>query len=106
MPSLQYTPNSTYRWLGMTILLIVMLLLPTVTMAQEATKNNFVVILDAGHGGNDAGAIYISGEGVKTASLSVPCRYLHSPAGIVSEKDVDAMKALVELFIDRVEEVL
>lgn len=62
MPGLQYTPNTTYRWLGMTILLIVMLLLPTVTMAQEATKNNFVVILDAGHGGNDAGAIGVKGK--------------------------------------------
>lgn len=57
-------------------------------------------------GGNDAGAIYISGEGVKTASLSVPCRYLHSPAGVAAKSDIDAMRRIVEIFIDRAEEVI
>lgn len=57
-------------------------------------------------GGNDAGAVHISGEGVKTASLSVPCRYLHSPAGIVSKTDVNAMNDLVDLFIENAEEIM
>lgn len=57
-------------------------------------------------GGNDAGAIHISGEGVKTASLSIPCRYLHSPAGVAAKSDIDAMRKLVEIFIDRAEEVI
>lgn len=51
-------------------------------------------------GGNDAGAIHLSGSGVKTASLSVPCRYLHSPAGIASLSDIEAMKALTEKFLE------
>ena len=29
-------------------------------------------------GGNDSGAIHISGKGVRTIALSLPCRYLHS----------------------------
>ena len=31
-------------------------------------------------GGNDAGAIQLSEAGVKTAVISVPCRYIHSQA--------------------------
>ncbi|MCX7715025.1 MAG: M42 family metallopeptidase [Clostridia bacterium] len=57
-------------------------------------------------GGNDAGAIHICGEGIKTGVLSVPCRYLHSPAGVVSKSDIKAMQDLTILFIDRIEELV
>ncbi len=57
-------------------------------------------------GGNDAGRIHITGTGVKTASLSVPCRYLHSPCGIASKKDIQAMYDLAKLFLDRIDEVI
>ncbi len=57
-------------------------------------------------GGNDAGAIYISGEGVKTAALSVPCRYLHSPVSVASVSDIEAMKNLASEFLDNIDFVL
>lgn len=57
-------------------------------------------------GGNDAGAIHIAGRGVKTASLSIPCRYLHSPAGVAAESDLAAMERLAELFLERIDEVI
>ncbi|MDD6214959.1 MAG: M42 family metallopeptidase [Firmicutes bacterium] len=57
-------------------------------------------------GGNDAGQIHLARAGVKTASLSVPCRYLHSPCGIASEKDIDAMYRLAELFLSKIDEVI
>lgn len=57
-------------------------------------------------GGNDAGAVYISGKGVRTASLSVPCRYLHSPVGVASLSDIDAMEQLVGRFLDNVKEII
>lgn len=57
-------------------------------------------------GGNDAGAIHKSNEGVKTASISVPCRYLHSPAGVASKSDIEAVKQLAFMFIDKVDELL
>lgn len=57
-------------------------------------------------GGNDAGAIHIAGRGVKTASLSIPCRYLHSPAGVAAWADLDAMEALAKLFMERIDEVI
>lgn len=57
-------------------------------------------------GGNDAGRIHLSGSGVKTASLSLATRYLHSPAGIASIKDISAVKDLAQLFLDRIDEVI
>lgn len=57
-------------------------------------------------GGNDAGSIHLAGVGVKTASLSVPARYIHSPAGIASLKDVSAVYELARLFLDRIDEVI
>lgn len=56
-------------------------------------------------GGNDAGAIYISDEGVKCASLSIPCRYLHSPVGVASLADIQAMKDTVNEFLNSVKEI-
>jgi len=54
-------------------------------------------------GGNDAGAIHISGGGVKTLSISVPCRYLHSPAGVASLKDIKAAENLVAEYLDNID---
>lgn len=45
-------------------------------------------------GGNNAGAIHKSGKGIRTLSLSVPCRYLHSPYCVAAEKDIEAVADL------------
>ncbi len=45
-------------------------------------------------GGNDSGAIHVSGSGVRTVAISIPCRYLHSPSCVVKESDVLACKEL------------
>lgn len=57
-------------------------------------------------GGNDAGAIYISGKGAKTASLSIPCRYLHSPVGVASEKDIESMQSLVAAYMENIDKFI
>lgn len=57
-------------------------------------------------GGNDAGKIHLARGGVRTASVSVPCRYLHSPCGVASLSDVDAAYAVCELFLNRIDEVI
>lgn len=46
-------------------------------------------------GGNDAGKIQMSREGVVTASISVPCRYIHSPVSVMSQKDFESCKDIV-----------
>ncbi len=57
-------------------------------------------------GGNDAGAIHKSCGGVRTAALSVPCRYIHSPVSVASKSDIDAMLELACIFTERVGELL
>jgi len=47
-------------------------------------------------GGNDAGKIQRSRCGVKVASVSVPCRYIHSPSSVMSMKDFESCKSLME----------
>ena len=46
-------------------------------------------------GGNDAGAIHKSRAGVPTAALSVPCRYLHAPAGVIAQSDLQSTLSLL-----------
>lgn len=57
-------------------------------------------------GGNDAGAVHISGKGVKCASLSIPCRYLHSPVGVAALSDIEAMKNLTNEFLNSAREII
>ena len=45
-------------------------------------------------GGNDAGNIQRAREGVPVVVLSVPCRYIHSPASVCKLCDIDAAQAL------------
>lgn len=42
-------------------------------------------------GGNDSGSIHNSRGGVRTAAISLPCRYLHSPCSVIAEKDLNAV---------------
>ncbi|MDO0825199.1 M42 family metallopeptidase [Desulfosporosinus nitroreducens] len=46
-------------------------------------------------GANDAGPIHVSKAGIPTIVLSVPCRYIHSFASVISEKDYTACLNLV-----------
>ena len=48
-------------------------------------------------GGNDAGAIHKSIGGVKTLTVSLPCRYIHSASSVADIRDMDACRALVRL---------
>jgi putative aminopeptidase FrvX len=41
-----------------------------------------------GVGGTDAGAVMRSRQGVPSLSVSVPCRYIHSPIGLASLTDL------------------
>ena len=64
-------------------------------MADEAdiatqTKNKIA-------GGNNAGAMQRRGFGARTTAISLPCRYIHSPACMGAVKDVEAMQALLML---------
>lgn len=47
-------------------------------------------------GGTDAGAIALTGGGVRAGGISVPTRYIHSPAEMASKKDINACIELVK----------
>lgn len=51
-------------------------------------------------GGNDAGSIQVAGNGVRVSAISVPCRYLHSSACVLSMKDVEWTYQLLEKTIE------
>lgn len=46
-------------------------------------------------GGNDAGAIHQSRGGVRTISVSLPCRYLHGPTGRIAQSDYRHAQELI-----------
>lgn len=42
-------------------------------------------------GGNDAGAIHVSGKGVRTIAISAPSKYIHSPSSVIDKFDMQAV---------------
>ena len=56
-------------------------------------------------GGNDAGAIHTSRGGVRTAAISLPCRYLHSPSCVIAGSDLDNAYRLTVKLCERIQEL-
>jgi putative aminopeptidase FrvX len=59
-----------------------------------------------GIGGTDAGAISVSGAGVPAGVISVPCRYIHSPFGVLTLEDLERTIELTTAFVRRCRELL
>ncbi len=53
-------------------------------------------------GGNNAGAIHLSGSGVRTVALSVPCRYIHTAGSTCDMRDVFAVRDLAKHMINKI----
>lgn len=67
------------------------------TVFEIAEKNGIPVqAKTAVAGGNDAGSVHVSGKGVKTITLNVPTRYIHSPSSVCDLRDLAALRALAE----------
>ena len=54
-------------------------------------------------GGNDSGKIHTSREGSITTTISVPCRYIHSPASVMSKNDYNNTYALLKAILSEFE---
>lgn len=50
-------------------------------------------------GGNDAGAVHLTREGVRTLAISVPCRYLHSPSCTARCSDMEQSFLLAQAML-------
>ena len=46
-------------------------------------------------GSTDAGEIHVTGKGVLTGIVSVPCRYIHSPSSVIDLRDFEDTVSLV-----------
>ena len=58
-------------------------------------------------GGNDAAAIHKSGSGVRVITVSVPCRYLHSPSCVIKYDDaVESFKLVNSLVAELADDTL
>lgn len=53
-------------------------------------------------GGTDGGAIHTAGSGIPTAVVSVPCRYLHTPASVLSLQDVADALRWIGAYVDSI----
>jgi endoglucanase len=49
-----------------------------------------------GVGATDAGAIHLTRSGVPAVTVAVPCRYIHTPVGILSLNDYDGLVSLMK----------
>lgn len=66
-------------------------------LVETAEQNHIPYQLKvASTGGTDAGEISVLREGIPTASIAIPCRYLHSPVETVYKEDIENMVKLLE----------
>ncbi|MGD8192271.1 M42 family metallopeptidase [Brevibacillus ginsengisoli] len=58
---------------------------------QEGIKYQFFI----SQGGTDAGSVHLHGQGVPSAVIGIPSRYIHSHASIMHQDDYNAAKRLL-----------
>ena len=70
-------------------------------MEETAIKHNvkYQVEVSPYPTGTDANVIQLSGEGVKTAVVSIPCRYMHTPHEVCSEEDFESAIRIISEFM-------
>ena len=70
-------------------------------LIELAKKNNIDYQLEVmTDGGTDAGAISLSGSGVKTGGISIPTRYIHSPSEMAFKMDILSCVTLLKAFLE------
>lgn len=53
-------------------------------------------------GGTDGGAVHLANAGAKTAVISLPCRYIHSPLALLHRDDYAAALTLIQSALRRI----
>lgn len=51
-------------------------------------------------GGNNAGVIHKTAGGIKTITVSLPCRYLHSPSCVLKREDIEESAKLIRVLAE------
>jgi endoglucanase len=71
------------------------------TAKEEGLPHQFKA---PGLGGTDAGAIHLTREGVPSAVVAVPSRYIHTPVGFLSLDDFENSVALMKATLQRLDD--
>ncbi|MBQ5816147.1 MAG: M42 family metallopeptidase [Oscillospiraceae bacterium] len=70
---------------------------------KTAEENNIPAqVKRAVAGANDSASIHKTAGGVKTAAISLPCRYLHTPNCLIDKADLDSVCSLVSAVLPRI----
>jgi putative aminopeptidase FrvX len=72
---------------------------------DTASKNNIKVQFKKTiSGGNDAGPIQRTRQGVNVATISIPCRYIHSPVSFVNKNDLYSCLSLMKVLLEEMKD--
>ena len=72
-------------------------------LRQTADKHNIPYQLKTQRGGGtDAGAMHLANGGTPSGVISLPCRYIHSPAAILNKDDYANMLKLLQAALNEV----
>jgi endoglucanase len=74
-------------------------------LVDSAKENKIPYQLETGRGATDAAKIALSREGVPSGVISVPARYIHSPAGILDLVDAENAVELAVAAVGKVSKV-
>ena len=69
------------------------------TVAKSKCINYQLEVMGGGHTGTNADVISVTESGIKTALISIPEKYMHSPIEIVDTRDVEAVAELISEYI-------
>jgi tetrahedral aminopeptidase len=73
-------------------------------LIDAASENKIEYQLETGLlGTTDAARIALTRQGIPSGTISVPARYIHSPAGIVSLKDVENSAKLAAAIVQKIQ---
>ena len=73
-------------------------------LIETAKENDIAYQLEVMGGnrtGTNADAITLSESGIKTALISIPEKYMHSPIEVVDTKDVESVAKLIAAYIKK-----
>jgi len=80
---------------------------PLVDAVYQLAKANEIPVQlkKTATGGNDAGALHLASGGIKTVTISMPARYIHSPASVIAKADYESVVKLLNCLIEEVQHV-
>ena len=68
---------------------------------ELAEKNGIKAqVKSAVAGGNNAGVIHKTAGGIRTITVSLPCRYLHSPSCVLKKEDIEESAKLIRVLAE------